>query len=122
MSVSEVNEVLKRRGFWDFNITHVLMILGLIGGFLIWWQSFGALPRETAKTVAELAQVVKEINDRGTTGSRLAIASENGRMDRLDDRITSLEKNYGQLNEKLTSVQSKLDVIAALLEGGKQKK
>lgn len=122
MSVAEINDGLRRRGFWEFNIGHVLMLLSLVGGFLIWWESFGSLPRETAKAVADLAVIVKDINDKGTTGSRLALSAENGRMDRLDDRITALERNYTVLDSKMSAALAKMDVIAALLEGNKGKK
>lgn len=122
MSVSEFNDGLKKRGFWEFNIGHLLMLIALVAGFLVWWQSFGSLPTVTAKAVADLAAVVKEINDKGTTGSRLALEREAGRLDRLDDRITALERNYSVLDSKMSAALAKMDVIAALLEGNKPKK
>lgn len=122
MTMHEINDELTERGFWQFNIGHVIVIVGMLGAFLVWWSSFGSLPRETAQQVAQLTAVVKEINDKGTVGSRLSIAQSQGQIAALDNRIATLERNYFSLNEKLTDVQGKLTVIAALLEADKKPK
>jgi hypothetical protein len=112
----ELGDNLKRRGFWDFNAGQVVVMLGLIGAFLTWWSSVGSLPSK----LGDLTQAVKEMNDKGTVGERLATGQQQGAINILDSRVTRLELNFSTFNDKLGIVQTKLDVIAALLEGNKK--
>lgn len=117
-----ISDELKKRHFWDFNIGHLILIVGLLATFLVWWSSFSSLPKETASSLSVLAQSVKDINDKGTFGSQMSLQREQSAITSIDARVLALEKNYGQLNEKMTDVQSKINMVAALLEADKKNK
>ena len=122
MTMQDMGENLSRRGFWQFNIGHVIVLVGMIAAFSVWWASFSTLPKETSAGLATLAQTVEKINDKGTVGSQLSLQREQGALSSLDARVSRLETNYATLTEKMNTVQTKLDVIAALLEGKDKKK
>jgi hypothetical protein len=122
MTMQDMGNGLRKHGFWEFSIGNLITLLGLAAAFIVWWASFSNLPHETAAGLAVLSQNVKEINDKGTFGSQLSIQREQGAISSLDARVSRLESNYASLNEKLVNVQTKLDVIAALLQGDKDHK
>src|ERR1044071_7459446 len=96
----EVNGSLKRYGFWQINIGHIIVLVGMCGAFLIWWQSFGSLPGKNTESISQLISLVDKINEKGTTGSRLKLAEEQGELNAVKERLTKLETNYSSLNEK----------------------
>jgi hypothetical protein len=122
MTMQEVNGSLKQFGFWTFNIGHLLICIGLIAAFLAWWANFGSLPQRNAENIRQLAEIVKDINEHGPVWGRINMQANSSDIHSLDVRITRLEASYASVNEKLTSVQTKLDVIAALLEDSKKAK
>ena len=122
MTMHELNAELKHHGFWQINIGHVLVMISMVGAFIVWWSSFGSLPRETAQDVARLTETIKGMNASGDTWSQLAVTRNQGAISALDVRISALERNYYELNSKLTDVQSKLSVIATLLEADRKPK
>jgi hypothetical protein len=83
---------------------------------MIWWANFSTLPRETAQGLAVLSQTVEKINDKGTLAGHLDTQRQMGINNSFDARILALERNSMVQTEKLTDVQTKLNVIAALLE------
>jgi hypothetical protein len=87
----------------------------------LWWANFSTLPRETAQALSVLSQTVEKINDKGTLAGQLDTQRQMGINNSFDARILALERNSMIQTEKLTDVQTKLNVIAALLEGQKKK-
>ncbi len=118
--MEDVGNGLKKHGFWEFNIGHLILIIMAMGGLLVWWANFSTLPRETAQGLAVLAQTVDKINDKDTLAGQLNSQRQLGINNSFDARILALEKNSIIQTEKLTDVQTKLNVIAALLEKGKK--
>lgn len=105
----------------DTNITALIRKYSGIGFILISIGfGYGQL-RMTTDAVAAIAQRMNDIDQRGTTGSRLAITSESDRIADDTRRIEELEKSQKDLIEKYSNILSKLDTLAALLENRKQK-
>jgi uncharacterized protein YukE len=122
MTMHEVNEELRRTGFWKFNFAQLVVIIGLIGAFMVWWSSFSTLPKETAQALATLSQTVEKINEHNTFAGQLDHQTQIGINSSFDSRLLALEKNYGQLNDNVTEIKTQLKVIATLLEADKSKK
>ena len=97
-------------GFWNFNLGHVVILLGMLGGFVVWFSKFesrmGAtsrglevLTREMEKTFAEqrdsmaaLSRRVREMDEQGTRKSQQLITADES-VNRINTaRIDELEK------------------------------
>lgn len=61
-----------------------------------------------------------DMNDRGTVASRLVDQEQADLIGENTRRIEALESSLYKFNEKITDVQSKLSVIASMLEGRKK--
>jgi hypothetical protein len=122
MTMEDINNGLKKRNFWEFNIGNVTTIAIAVVAFSVWWSSFSNLPAETAKALATLSQTVDKINEHNTFAGQLDTQRQIGINNSFDGRLLALEKNYGALNDNVTEIKTQLKVIATLLEANKAKK
>jgi regulator of replication initiation timing len=111
-------------------ISALALLVTIIAGVSVFFLSRESSTAKIATQVGELVEnnrslvlEIKDLNKEGTRGSQTHIATVEEVTKANTDRIKSLESSiYGPngLNEKFTDVQSKLTLIANLLEGKKQ--
>ncbi len=94
--------------FWQINLGHVLVLIAMLGGFIVWFSRFEGKIRTTAealsrmgidttKTFSELIIRIERIDREGSRKSQQTLAAEEklnavtlSRLDKLDALVVDL--------------------------------
>ncbi len=116
-----IKHTVQNPKFWEVKLVHVIMLIGLFGGFAVWWSNFGALPRENSQSILEISRRQNEMDTRGQSG-RITDEAQAGQIKDNSARIKSLEDNQAKILPAVTELTVKMNYLTALIEGREKQK
>jgi hypothetical protein len=112
------NFTSKHSQFWQFNLGHLLTILGMAGAFLWWFVNYDRdnnASKMTTKTLVEsvdkLSTHVESMDAHGTQASQAGIYRESEFSKATEKRVTTLESNFSLLSPKVERIDVNLDWV-----------
>jgi hypothetical protein len=117
------------RGFFQFNVGHLMIIVGMMGSFMWWFINYDRdftvqkiNTQNLVNVVAKLADHVESIDSKGTRFSQTGVNEGVAAVARSDARLTKLEQGDSQLIPKIDKMEFNLESISEWVNEQKNKK